>query len=62
MVYIDGDGNSYKVSQLMYSQALQMVSRYNTSTECPDTSADHMSTHDVRTFTVKIVFLYCMYI
>ena len=52
MAYVNEDGESYKVSQVTYSQALQMVSGYCTSSECPDTSADHVSTHDVSTFTV----------
>ena len=56
-VYINEDGESYKVSQVTFSQALQMVTAYSTSSECPDTSSDHVSTHDVSTYTVEIVFL-----
>ena len=57
MAYVNEDGESYKVSQVTFSQALQMVTAYSTSSECPDTSSDHVTTHNVSIYTVEIVFL-----
>ena len=49
----DTDGTQYKVSQIMYSQALDMVSSYCTSSEPPDTSVEQVASPDVSNFSLN---------
>ena len=49
----DTDGTQYKVSQITYSQTLDMVNGYCTSLEPPDTSVEQVASPDVSNFSVN---------
>ena len=51
------DGTTYEVSQIMHSQALEMVGQYCTTSETQDTSVDQVSTADVSNFYVILCSL-----
>ena len=53
-MYNNDDSTAYQGTQITYSQALQKVSGCNTPSEGQDTSTEHVSTHDVSRFTLKI--------
>ena len=49
----DTDGTQYEVTQITYSQALDMVSGYCTSSEPPDTSVEQVASPDVSNFPLN---------
>ena len=49
----DTDGTQYEVTQITYSQALDMVSSYCTSSEPPDTSVEQVASPDVSNFPLN---------
>ena len=49
----DTNGTQYKVTQITYSQALDMVSGYCTSSEPPDMSVEQVASPDVSNFPLN---------
>ena len=50
MSYQEQNGSTTNITQMTYSQALQMVGKYCNTSEAPDSSADQVSTVDVSYF------------